>query len=99
MRMRAISLLSIVCLTGFLWSCKDKGAEQADMMAKNKALIEGAMDMFMKNQVDKVDGIVTADYVDHQLPPGITGTGPKVLKDVMAFYHKAFPSMMSTRNV
>jgi len=67
-----------------------------DMLAKNKATIQKIDDAFDSGDTTMVDSFLTADAVDHNPFPGVTGTTAQQIRKAIATYHVAFPDSKTT---
>ena len=65
------------------------------MSEENKAFFQQFIDAMNAKDVTIVDRLMSADFVDHNLPPG-QAPGPQGMKDMMSMFFAAFPDLKST---
>ena len=66
------------------------------MSEENKALFRRFIDEVMNKQnVDAIDDFMSADYVEHNPPPGM-GPGSAGMKQMMGMFFSAFPDLISS---
>jgi len=67
---------------------------KADSMAQaQEAMVNAINDRFNSNNMEGIEDLMTADFVDHQMDPSIKTTGVQSVKDLLAMYHTAFPDV------
>lgn len=63
------------------------------MSEENKAVSRRVLEeSFNQGNLAVIDELVSADYVDHDLPPGLPD-GPEGFKQLVAMYRAAFPDV------
>jgi hypothetical protein len=86
--------VSIRCKKRELTMCKGDGSP-VSVEESNKALVrEFFEEAWVKGNVAAVDEFITADYVEHPRPSTLP-PGTEDLKQLIASYRTAFPSMAS----
>jgi steroid delta-isomerase-like uncharacterized protein len=85
-------LTSIITL--IIISCngnKPMMSNENDAAVKNKATAMALNDAFFRGDSVAMDSMLAPDFVEHQVIPGITGSGRHLLDQMIASYHAAFP--------
>lgn len=78
-------------------------AQHAEMMkadsaakaqvAAQEATARAVFEIFNTGNLEGIENLVAADFVDHQMPPEITSTGLQALRDMLAMYHTSMPDV------
>ncbi|MCB9169956.1 MAG: ester cyclase [Flavobacteriales bacterium] len=71
---------------------KADSVEKARVAAQEETL-QKITEMFNTGNTDGIEDLVTADFLDHQMPPELATTGVQGARDVVAFYRTAMPDL------
>ena len=71
---------------------------KADSLAKAQVATQEAnartiFEMFNSADLTELENLVSADFVDHQMPPEVTSTGLQAVRDMVAMYHTSMPDL------
>lgn len=59
----------------------------------NKALARRMYELINTGNLDGIDGLVSASFVEHEAFPGLPSTGPEAPKAALAMFRAAFPDL------
>ncbi len=103
--MKTYTPLVVFALVLFLGACGGQGDEAGSSMqntaaaeAQNKAVMERAYEAFNTDNLDALDTLITATFIEHQMMPGVTSTGVEGVKQTMRMLREAFPDFRITAN-
>lgn len=96
--MKTVTLLLTACFFAVLLntSCTNSSTSSAggtDTLAQNKALVTRLENAFNDGDTAAIDTMMTANMVDHQMPPNMPGTNAQKLNSMMRMFRTGFPDM------
>lgn len=61
---------------------------------KNKATVRQMYkELFTQEKLSLAEEMFTADYIDHEVPPGLPPRGPASMQQLVIMFHTAFPDI------
>ena len=92
----SVALSATMILLASCAGNKEEKPAMADMGPKYRAGVEVVLNSFSTGNVDGLDTLVDANYVEHSPPPGVEVKGLEGFKNMIKMNHEGFPDAKVT---